>query len=86
LAYDSRNVDPRPNNPAQPRGGVRPAHPLPEVRSGKLDYDRYLQTSSDKFQIFSAGERRRHRRTAVVVAAVAVAVLFVVAWAIASQG
>lgn len=71
---------------APQNGQVRPAHPLPAQRSGKLDYDRYLERSTSKFKIFSAEERRKRKRTAIAVAAVLIVVLLIVVWAIWSQG
>lgn len=71
---------------ATPSSTVRPAHPLPAQRSGKLDYDRYLERSTSKFKIFSAEERRRRKRTAIVVAAILIVVAAIVVWAIWSQG
>ncbi len=56
--------------------GIRPAHPLPMRRSHMVDYDRYLQKSKDKFQIFSAENRRKRNRA--LAAAVGLG-LFVVA-------
>lgn len=69
-----------------PSSTVRPAHPLPAQRSGKLDYDRYLERSTSKFKIFSAEERRKRKRTAIGVAAVLIVVVLIVVWAICSQG
>lgn len=70
--------------PAEPP--IRPAHPLPALRSHELDYDRYLQRSTDRFKIFSAEDRRRRGRNAALAVAVAAFVVIVVVWAIASQG
>ena len=64
---------------------VRPAHPLPSVRSDRLDYDRYLQRSTDRFKIFSAEADRRRKRVIATAVAVAAVVVLIVAWAIASQ-
>ena len=60
--------------------GIRPAHPLPAYRSERLDYDRYLERSHDKFQIFSAQNRRRKMRS---LAGGAALVLFVLATVVA---
>ena len=60
--------------------GIRPAHPLPSYRSSRLDYDRYLERPRDKFQIFSAQNRRRKART--IASSVALG-LFVVACIVA---
>lgn len=64
---------------------IRPAHPLPERRTGTIDYDRYLERSTSKFKIFSAAERRRRKRTIATAAAVVAVVAIVVIWAIMSQ-
>ena len=64
----------------------RPAHPLPERRSGTLDYDRYLERSTAKFKIFSAEERRKKIRTAIVVGVILAVVFAIVVWAILSEG
>lgn len=66
-------------------GQVRPAHPLPEHRTGTLDYDRYLERSTSKFKIFSAAEQRRRKRAVAIGAAVAAVVVIIVVWAILSQ-
>ena len=60
--------------------GIRPAHPLPSYRSNRLDYDRYLERPRDKFQIFSAQNRRRKARA--IASSVALG-LFVVACIVA---
>ena len=72
-----------PRQPPMPQ--VRPAHPLPSVRSDRLDYDRYLQRSTDRFKIFSAEADRRRKRVIATAVAVAAVVVLIVAWAIASQ-
>ncbi len=64
---------------------IKPAHPLPARRSAKLDYDRYLERSTDKFKIFSAEERRRRKRVLVTAVAVVAVVAVIVVWAILSQ-
>ena len=61
---------------SDPVPGIRPAHPLPALKSSRIDYDRYLQRSKDKFRIFSAEERRRRNRAAAAAAGLG---LFVVA-------
>lgn len=63
----------------------RPAHPLPTTRRGSLNYDQYLQRATDKFQIFSAGERRARRKRAAVACAVVVLVAIIIIWAALSQ-
>lgn len=73
-----------PSAPDEPP--IRPAHPLPALRSHELDYDRYLQRPTDRFKIFSAEERRRRGRNAALAVAVAAFVVIIVVWAIASQG
>ncbi len=65
--------------------GVRPAHPLPEHRNEKLDYDRYLQQPTQKFKIFSAEEQRRRNRSIVIVVIIALVAAAIVIWAILSQ-
>lgn len=65
---------------------LQSAHPLPAQRSGKLDYDRYLERSTSKFKIFSAEERRKRKRTAITVGIVLLVVAVIVVWAIWSQG
>ena len=64
---------------------IKPAHPLPARRSSKLDYDRYLERSTDKFKIFSAEERRRRKRVLVTAVAVIAVLAVIVVWAILSQ-
>lgn len=63
----------------------QPAHPLPAVRTGRIDYDRYLERSTAKFKIFSAEERRiRNRRLAVGLVILALAVV-ILAWVVVSR-
>lgn len=80
----SHGRDVQPPSPGAPATS-RPAHPLPEFRSGALDYDRYLERSTDKFKIFSAGARRRRNRAIATAVAIAAVVVIVVAWAIMSR-
>lgn len=75
----------RPARDAAGRPPVQPAHPLPEHRTGTIDYDRYLERSTDKFKIFSAAERRRRKRAVATGAAIVAAVAIIVIWAILSQ-
>lgn len=79
-----QGTSPKPLDPSRP-AVARPAHPLPEHRTGTIDYDRYLERSTNKFKIFSAEERRRRKRTVATVAAVVAAVVIIVIWAILSQ-
>ena len=60
--------------------GIRPAHPVTSHRVRTRDYDRYLERSKDKFQIFTAQSRRRKTRAALGWAALA---LFVIATVVA---
>jgi hypothetical protein len=85
LAYDNRTTRPR-RTAREDRTDAGPAHPLPEHRSGRIDYDRYLERSTDSFKIFSAGERRRRRHWVLVLALFAVLVALVALWAVLSQG
>ncbi len=55
--------------------GIRPAHPVTSHRVRTRDYDRYLERSQSKFQIFTAQSRRRKTRTALGWAALALFVL-----------
>lgn len=73
-----------PHNPMG-RPAVRPAHPLPKHRTGTIDYDRYLERSTNKFKIFSAAERRRRKRAVATGAAIVAAIAIIVIWAIMSQ-
>ena len=77
--------DPRQGRAPAGRPPIRPAHTLPEHRTGTIDYDRYLERSTSKFKIFSAAERRRRKRTAATAVAVAALVAIIVIWAIMSQ-
>lgn len=61
-----------------------PAHPLPAVRQGKVDYDQYLQSPTSKFNIFSAEQDRRRRRSVVATVA-AVTLTIVVLWILISH-
>ena len=63
----------------------RPAHPLPSVRSANLNYDQYLQRATDKFQIFSAAERRARRKRVVAACAVVVVVALLIIWVAVSR-
>ncbi len=81
-ASPTRRIQTDPGAPA----ASRPAHPLPERRSGTLDYDRYLERSTAKFMIFSAEERRKKIRTGIVVGVILVVVFAIVVWAILSEG
>ena len=63
----------------------RPAHPLPSVRSARLNYDQYLQHATDKFQIFSAAERRARRKRVAVACGVVVLVALVIIWVAVSR-
>ncbi len=67
------------------QSGLRPAHPLPEHRNEKLDYDRYLQQPTQKFKIFSAEEQRRRNRSIIIVVVIALVAAAIVIWAILSQ-
>lgn len=58
----------------------RPAHPLPAVRRETLNYDQYLERSTDKFQIFSAQERRKRRKALATAAVFVVLVSAVICW------
>lgn len=80
----------RPQKPAEkidPRAATidKPAHPLPAVRMGQIDYDRYLMHETDKFKIFSAEERRARNRHFLVGLVIAVVVALILAWAVASR-
>ena len=63
----------------------RPAHPLPSVRSGQLNYDQYLQRATDKFQIFSAAERRARRKRVIFACAAVVICALVIIWVAVSR-
>ena len=76
----------RAQSPAAGQPPILPAHPLPQYRSRELDYDRYLEASSNKFKIFSAETRRQRKRTLATAAAVAALVVIVIIWAVLSQG
>ena len=58
---------------------------LDRTQQDRLDYDRYLQRSTDRFKIFSAEADRRRKRVIATAVAVAAVVVLIVAWAIASQ-
>jgi hypothetical protein len=75
-----RDGDVRPDTPTIDH----PAHPLPSVRHGTIDYDRYLEPPSAKFKIFSAERRRQRRRAIAIGVLVAVIVVLIVAWAVVS--
>ena len=94
--YDGGVYEPQPRlNPAARRdtraqgGGERPAvlpaHPLPMYRSGKIDYDRYLEASSNKFKIFSAETRRQRNKAIATGVAIAALVAIIVIWAVLSK-
>lgn len=63
----------------------KPAHPLPAVRMGRIDYDRYLMHETDRFKIFSAEERRARNRHILIGLAIAVVVGVILAWAVVSR-
>ena len=95
-AYEAGVYDPQPRpNPAarretraqspDQRPAVLPAHPLPMYRSGKIDYDRYLEASSNKFKIFSAETRRQRNKAIATGVAIAALVAIIVIWAVLSK-
>ena len=96
-SYDDGVYEPQPRpNPAayreprtqaadQQRPAVLPAHPLPMYRSGKIDYDRYLEASSNKFKIFSAETRRQRNKAIATGVAIAALVAVIVIWAVLSK-
>lgn len=76
-----------PKKPIDPSAATidQPAHPLPAVRTGRIDYDRYLERSTAKFKIFSAEERRiRNRRLAVGLVILLLAVIILI-WVVVSR-
>jgi len=70
---------------ANQRPQVMPAHPLPRYRSGKIDYDRYLEASTNKFKIFSAESRRQRNKSIATGAAIVALVVIIVIWAVLSK-
>lgn len=63
----------------------RPAHPRPRARNGAMDYDRFLEPPSARFQIFSAERRRQRSRTVVAGVAVVALVVLIVIWVVLSR-